>query len=122
MGVRLIIPDTAVFDEDCTNILKSHLCNYIIKSNSRYLAEGFIIYIGSNYLKIKYNHHYYYAIIIKEENIYYWHLKPYNKSFYTTCSKTINSFEFILMAIKENDEIIRVRKHRDSGVCKFDNI
>jgi len=122
MGRRLIILNNVVFDEDCTNMLKNHLCNYIIKSNSRYLAKGFIIYIGSNYLKIKYNHHYYYVIIIKENNIYYWHLKPYNKSFYTTCSKTINSFEFILMAIKENDEIIRVRKHRDSGVCKFDNI
>ncbi len=106
MGGRLVIPNNAIFDDNCTNELKKHLCEYILKNNNKYVDEGFIIYIHSNYLKIWFNHHYYYVIIIMEEKQYYWHLKPYNKSYYTTFSKDINSFDFVILAIKEQDKII----------------
>lgn len=106
MSDRIRISSSAELDDSCVNKLKIYLCNYILKNNYRYVADGLIIYIGSNYLKIKYNHHYYYVIIIKENNIYYWHLRPYNKSFYTTPYKTANSFELVIIAIKENHNFI----------------
>ncbi len=119
MRDRIIIPNSAKFDDSCVNQLKIYLCNYIFKNNHRYVADGLIIYIRSNYLKIKYNHHYYYVIIIKENNIYYWQLRPYNKSFYTTPYDNANSFELVIMAIKENDKLVFKgnEKNQNSKIC-----
>lgn len=97
--------------EQCDDrLLIKHLCDYILKNNQRYLDDGFIIWIGEYYLRIKYNHHIYKVTIIKEQEDISWYLKPYNKKYYTTSCDRENSFEFVIMAIKENDKILNLKK------------
>ena len=87
------------------NYLIECLINYILKNYDRYKNEGFQIWLHDNYLRIKYNHKIYITKIIIEENKFYWHLKPYNKSYFLTEIKGYSSFEAIIFAIKDNDNI-----------------
>ncbi len=94
------------FEECDLDLLKGHICNYIIKNGRKYIDQGFDIRFGDYFLRIKYNHKIYKVAIIKSENERYWYLKPYNKSYYTTNARDYNSFELVIYAIKENDLII----------------
>lgn len=85
------------------DLLKDYISNYILKNNKKYVTQGFMIYLGKYFLRIKYNHHIYKTTIIKVGKERYWYLKPYNKSYYMTSAKTLNSFELVIYAIKEND-------------------
>ncbi len=91
------------FEECDLDLLKEHLVNYILKNNKKYVIEGFIIYLGEYFLKIKYNHHFYKVTIIIDEDERNWYLRPYRKSYFTTNAKDYNSFELVIYAIKEND-------------------
>lgn len=91
------------FEECDLDLLKEHICNHIITNNKKYVVQGFTIYLGEYFLRIKYNHHIYKVTIIKSENERYWYLKPYNKSYFTTDAKYENSFDLVIYAIKEND-------------------
>lgn len=92
--------------EECDlDLLKEHICNYIIKNGKKYTEQGFDIRFGDYFLRIKYNHHIYKVAIIENKNERYWYLKPYNKAYYTTNARDYNSFELVIYAIKENDII-----------------
>lgn len=58
--------------------------------------QGFTIWLGEYYLKIKYNHYIYKTTVIKTDNERYWYLKPYDKSVYTTNANFDNRFEFVI--------------------------
>ena len=85
--------------------LKDCLINYILKNYMKYKEEGFEMWLHDNYIRIKYNHKIYVAKIIKKDNILYWYLEPYNKSYFETKIKSYNTFEAIIFAIKDNDKI-----------------
>ena len=85
------------------DLLKNHIGVHILKNNKKYVIQGFTIYLGKYFLRIKYNHHIYKATIIKDGKERYWYLKPYKKSYFTTNAKDYNSFELVIYAIKEND-------------------
>lgn len=52
---------------------------------------------------ITYNNIQYKIKIIKIEKDYFWHLSPYNNSYFITNLTNPNSFNMVLFAIKEND-------------------
>ena len=85
------------------NELKDTLTNYILDNYNRYRENGYEIWLHNDYLRIKYNHKIYKAKIIKKEDKLYWHLTPYNKSYYLTEIKNYSTFESIIFAIKDND-------------------
>ena len=85
-------------------ILTDYLCNYIHPRNL-YKGEYTIRIAGSNLLKIHYKKHYYMVSIIEENNQFFWKLTPYNKSYYMTIIDEYSSFDRVLFAIKEHDEI-----------------
>lgn len=87
------------------NYLKDCVINYILKNYANYKKEGFIIWIHDTYLRIKYNHKIYKASVTRENEKLYWHLKPYNKSYFITQIKAYSTFESIIFAIKDNDKM-----------------
>jgi hypothetical protein len=90
--------------EECDlDLLKDHISNYILKNNKKYVIQGFTIYLGEYFLKIKYHHHIYKTTIIKVGKEGYWYLRPFKKSYFTTNASSKSSFELVIYAIKEND-------------------
>ena len=58
---------------------------------------------NENTILITYNNIQYKIEVIKIDNDYYWHLSPYNNSYFRTNLYNPNSFDIVLFAIKEND-------------------
>lgn len=103
--IEIRIPSNYIFTYNCRKLLISHLTDYIIYNNERYVEEDFIIYIHDTYLKIKYKHHYYNVTILIKNNLYYYYLSPFNKDFFTILAQTPDTFELVLLAIKEHDKL-----------------
>jgi len=88
-----------------SKILCNQLCS-IIPRIMKYSKMGYSISINGHVdsLNIEYNGSTYEVKIIENESSYYWYLKPYNNSFFTTNVKNPKSFEIVLFAIKKNEE------------------
>ena len=86
------------------NILTDYLCNYIYP-NKKYTGPYQMRVASNNTLKIKYNKHYYIISIVEENNQLFWKMKPYRNSYFTTIIDEYSSFDRVLFAIKEHDEI-----------------
>lgn len=70
-----------------------------------YIKDGYFIdYDQSDHiLLITYNDIQYTVKIIEKDNEFYWHLSPYNNSYFLTNFYNPSSFNMVLFAIKEND-------------------
>lgn len=84
-------------------ILTDYVCNYIFPKK-KYSGEYQIRIEREDTFKIIYKHHIYHVAILEKDGIYYWVLKPYFKSFYTTVIDRYNSFDRVLFAIREDNE------------------
>lgn len=86
------------------------IVNDLLKSKTLindYYNKGYIIKVDNNdcHLIIKYKRKKYDVSIIKNTDDYYWFLEPYNNSYFTTKLSSINSFEMVMLAIKEDVEL-----------------
>ena len=92
--------------ENINNILDIQIQNIIPDINS-YKNEGYSFNINNkeNILLITYNNILYEVKIVKIDNDYYWHLIPYNNSYFITNLYNPNSFNMVLFAIRENDSL-----------------
>jgi len=89
-------------------ILFKQVCT-ITNNISEYRKKGYsIIYDFENQLlSINYNNSTYIAKIILNDGSLYWQLEPYNNSLFTTKYESEESFNLVLFAIKENDELYK---------------
>ena len=90
--------------ENINEILDIQIQSILPDINS-YKNDGYSFNINNkeNILLITYNNILYETKIIKIDNDYYWHLSPYNNSYFITNLYNPNSFNMLLFAIKEND-------------------
>ena len=57
-------------------------------------------------INLKYIHNLTYEVgIILKDDGYYWLLKPYKDSYFTTPSRLWGNFSMILQAVKDNEEL-----------------
>jgi len=92
---------------DLRTIMMQQL-EYIVYNSEHYASHGYQIEFNfyNNSLEITYNKNIYTVSIIDKENKIYWHLQPYNGSFFeTTVNTHQNNFDMILLAIFENDKL-----------------
>lgn len=74
--------------------------------NIERLKKDFNIYLSSNKIIINYMEKEYVITISTYDDSHYWHLSPYNKSFFETkFTNNKNDFEILLFVIKENQLI-----------------
>lgn len=81
---------------------------YTITTNIKeYKNKGYSIEYDTekHILVISYNKRTYKVKIINKDNNYYWYLEPYNSSCFMTNYYNPSSFDMVLFAIKENDEL-----------------
>ena len=112
MGKVLIVPDNFIIDNDCIDLLKEHICNHICERQKNGENDNMDIYIHANYLRVKYNNKIYKVSIVKEDDKHFWYLTPYNKSYFTTLAKDRNSFDTVVFAIKEHDELYKKKGNK----------
>lgn len=93
---------------DITGLLFKQVCT-ITNNISRYKQKGYsmICDFEKKALFIKYNNSTYIAKIILNDGSLYWQLEPYNNSVFTTKFESEESFDLVLFAIKENDELYK---------------
>ena len=86
-----------LFKEVCT----------ITNNIDEYYSQGYKIVwdLQNSQLIINYNgsKDYVVDVVINFDNSYYWHLTPYNNSYFET--RIDNNFNYVLFAIKENEEL-----------------
>lgn len=75
------------------------------KEFKNYITYGFEVEydLYSCKLTVFYKKHQYTITLIEKENGFYWHLIPYNDSFFETSIS--NGLKMVLFAIKENEEL-----------------
>lgn len=81
-----------------------------LKNMKKYQENGFKLefdfetgFIFATYMGVVYN-----IGIINRNSQLYWILKPYNNSYFETkCNPNDKSFDLVLFAIKENEELYR---------------
>ena len=80
---------------------------FLTNNMDKYKDDGYNIKydINNNQLIVFYHNKEYNVKIIEDNNELYWHLEPYNNTYYTTLYD--NGFDMILFAIKENETIYR---------------
>lgn len=101
------IPNEYIFDSGCRNLLVEHLKDYIIYHGKEYAKQGFNIFMHDKYLRTIYNHHVYKITIVSDNNFFYYYLQPYNKSYFITLANNPKSFEMVLYAIKEHENLLK---------------
>lgn len=77
----------------------------ITRNRKEYQNKGYSItfdMIKQNF-SIRYNKCLYKVKMTKLNNKWYWHLKPYNDSYFTTKVDNPKSFDVVLFAIKDNE-------------------
>lgn len=91
-----------------SEILYKQVCTITTNMN-KYEKMGYkILYdIEDHYLLITYRDSTYITKIVEIDSSTYWHLEPYNNSIFTTKLDNPNSFEIVLFAIKENEELYK---------------
>ena len=88
--------------------------NNIIKINNKYKHLGYNIYLNGDSFEITYNSNKYYLSVKKENNKYYWHLEPYNGSFFETfVDNKICSLDMVICAINDNENIYRKEENNE---------
>lgn len=94
---------------DKINIFTDIQIQSIIPDINSYKNEGYSFNINNkeNILLITYNNTLYEVKIVKIDKDYYWHLSPYNNSYFLTNLYNPNSFDIVLFAIKENDALYK---------------
>lgn len=97
--------ESQIFEKEMLNIIASNI-NNIIEINNKYKHLGYNIYLKNNGFEIVYKKKKYILSIKKENNIFYWHLEPYNGSYYETIiNDTSNSLDMVICAINENEKL-----------------
>ena len=87
------------------DILVQQIKNISPKAD-HYKDSGYLIEIDNDSLEIIYKDQRYTVKVVEEDGSFYWHLKPYNNSYYRTIiDSTGNHFDMVLFAIKENEEL-----------------
>ena len=82
--------------------------NNIIKVNKIYKYKGYKIFLNDNSIEIIYNNSTYTVTATQINNDLYWHLKPYNNSYFETkIDNNINSFDMVIAAIHDNETIYK---------------
>jgi len=100
----LKIPNNFTFNNICRNMLVEYLRNYIIwyyKDNNLY-GQGFDIYLHNDYLRVIYKHHIYNISIITIKGLFYFYLKPYDKTYFTILATIPRTFNIVIDKIKEH--------------------
>lgn len=88
------------------NMLTSYFNQYIFEKIDIFEKKDFNIYLSSNKIIINYMEKEYVITISTYDDSHYWHLSPYNKSFFETkFTNNKNDFEILLFVIKENQLI-----------------
>lgn len=79
--------------------------NKIIRNKDTYFNKGYSIKydLTKEFFSIKYNKCLYKVKVSKINKDYYWHLSPYNHSYFTTKITNPKSFDVVLFAIKDNE-------------------
>lgn len=103
-------------DKDCTLFLYDTLKEYIIYHAKEYSNIGIDIWLTSNeYFRIKYCNHIYKFCVVKKDNLLYYYLAPYNKSYFLTLAISYDVFDTIIQAIKDNQKMIDNKKKKVSS-------
>lgn len=82
--------------------------NNIIKANNVYSKKGFTLFLceDKDALEVLYNNSIYNISVIKRKKDLYWHLTPYKETFFETLvNNQFNTFEMVLYAIQDNEDI-----------------
>ena len=80
--------------------------NKIIKVNKIYKCKGYKMFLNDNSIEIIYNNSTYTVTATQINNDLYWHLEPYNNSYFETkIDNNINSFDIVIAAINDNETI-----------------
>lgn len=82
--------------------------NNIIKANNVYSKKGFTLFLceDKDALEVLYNNSTYNISVVKRKKDLYWHLTPYNETFFETLvNNQFNTFEMVLCAIQDNEDI-----------------
>ena len=65
-------------------------------------------------LEVKYHRKNYVIKIIEKDNRFYWHLDPYNQSYFETeVDNTYSKLDYVLFAIKEDFDLFKERTNND---------
>lgn len=93
------------------NVIVENIDN-IIAINNKYKKEGYEIFLTGNFIEVYYNDVKYSIKIVEKNNQLYWHLKPYNKTYFETLiNNDVSSLDMVMFAIYEN-ETIHERKEK----------
>ncbi len=80
--------------------------NNIIRVNKMYKCKGYKMFLDDNSIEIIYKNSTYIVTATQINNDLYWHLEPYNNSYFETkIDKNINSFNMVIAAIHDNETI-----------------
>lgn len=73
----LKLPQNYLMDSECYDMLLEHIRTDIIYyyRDNKLFEQGVDIRLGSNFLKIIYNHHHYFVTIVKINNIFHYYLQ-----------------------------------------------
>lgn len=109
--------DKFIYDNECFSEIARHMSHWfkqIDRGNlDAYMGiklSDFEIVDGEQFLEVKYNDAVYQVTITKIKGVCHWYLKPFRDSYFTCPSKDINSFDTVIQAIKEHDELIPRKK------------
>lgn len=87
------------------NVIVENIDN-IIAINNKYKKEGYEIFLTGNFIEVHYNDVKYSIKIVEKNNKLYWHLKPYNKTYFETqINNDFSSLDMVMFAIYENETI-----------------
>ena len=109
---HLKLPENYIINGECNELLKFHLCEFMCTKEKikEHQELGVVVCLSYNCpIKIKYNNKKWYWVALvkdKENGHFYWYMRPYKKSYFTTRSEETytTSFDMVVQAVLDDNK------------------